>query len=320
MYQIKQSPQDFIVKEITDIKIENSGKYLICILKKTNYTTLRAIEHIANKLRIHTKDIGFAGIKDKIAVTQQYISIKNIKKEQIEKINIKDISLEFKGYTDKPISLGDLKENEFTITIRDVNEKEINKIKKKAKTKCIMPNFFGKQRFSQNNIEIGRNLIKSDFKKAIQIILKTNPDNKENILKSIKEKPNDAVRALRLLPKKLLILYTHAYQSHIWNNTLKEYMKNNKKNIKIPLIGFGTEINNKEIEKTITKITKKENITFRSFINRSIPEISLEGDLRDAFTEIKALKIIDQGIDYIKINFRLKKASYATVAIDFLLD
>ena len=64
---------------------------------------------------------------------------------------------------------------------------------------------------------------------------------------------------------------------------------------------------------------EKEKITFRSFINRSIPEISLEGDMRDVFVEIRNLKILERGKDFVKIGFRLDKGSYATVAVGFLL-
>lgn len=314
MYRIKQYPEDFIVKEISNLSLKDSGEYLICLLKKKNYTTIRAIEQIATLLNKKPKDIGFAGIKDKNAVTEQFISIKNINKGDIKKIKLKDIELEFIGYYDKPISLGDLEGNEFIITVRNFNG-DIN-----LKRKTIMPNFFGEQRFSKNNIKIGKLLLKSDFKEALELILKSNIDYEHKIKDFMNKKPNDFVGALKLIHKKLLVLYVHAYQSYLWNKTLGEYIKNNKKNIKIPLIGFGTEIKDKEINKIIRKIMEKENITFRSFINRSIPEISLEGDLRKAFVEIKDLKILEKGKDFVKLSFKLPKGSYGTVGVDFLLN
>jgi len=312
MYTIKSEPEDFIVKEINNLPLKNSGNYTIFVLKKRNYTTIRAIEQIAKVLNKKIRDIGFAGTKDKKAITEQSISIKDVNKEKIEKIRLKDIELKFIGYSDKPVSLGDLEGNEFVITVRN--------FKGEIKKDTIMPNFFGEQRFSKKNIEIGRLLLKSDFKEALKLILDTNPDYKEEIKSHIENKPNDFVGALKLIPKKLLLLYVHAYQSYLWNKTLEEYVKNNKKNIQIPLIGFGTEIKNKEINKIITKIIEKENIAFRDFINRQIPEISLEGNLRDAFVGIKDLKILEKGKDFIKIKFKLPKGSYATVAIDFLLN
>jgi len=313
MYKIKQNPEDFLVREITNLYLKNSGVFLVCILKKRNYTTIRAIEQIARVLGVKANDIGFAGIKDKNALTEQYISIKNVKREEIQEIRLKDIELGFIGYCDNPLSLGDLEENEFTITLRDFKGKV-------DLDKRMMPNFFGEQRFSKNNVIIGKSLLKSNFKEARRLILETNPDYKEKMEEFMGRKPNDLVGALKLIPTKLLKLYAHAYQSHLWNMTSNEYIKKNKKNVQIPLIGFCTEIKDKEINRIIMKIMKKEDVTFRGFINRSIPEISLEGDLRDAFVEIKNLEVVEKGKDFVKIKFRLPKGSYATVAVGFLLN
>ena len=315
MYKIKQKPEDFIVKEISNLEFK-SGNYLICVLKKKSYTTMRATSQIATALEIKVKDIGFAGIKDKNAVTEQFISLKGVDKGRISKVKLKDISLKFAGYSDKPISLGELEGNEFIITVRDVDAKQIKKLEKNKQ--FLMSNLFGEQRFSKNNVGIGKLLLKGDFKNALNLILETEPDCKDGIIESLKEKPNDFVRALKLMQKKLLVLYVHAYQSYLWNICLNEYVKTNKKNVKIPLIGFGTEDIDKKVEEIVDKIMKKENVSFRSFINRSIPDISLEGGFRDAFTEIKNFEILEKGKNFVKIKFRLSKGSYATVAVEFL--
>ena len=65
---------------------------------------------------------------------------------------------------------------------------------------------------------------------------------------------------------------------------------------------------------------KEEQITFRDFINRKMPELSQEGDERNALTEIKELKILEKTENSIKITFKLSKGCYATVAIKFLLN
>ena len=174
MYKIKQLPEDFIVKEINDIKLNDTGRYSYFLLKKKNYNTLRAIQAIANKVKIYEKNIGFSGNKDKNALTEQLISISKGNKS-IENIKLKDIELEFLGKGDEKIYLGNLKGNEFTITIRNLSNKEINKIKEKIKQKEILiPNYFGQQRFSKLNYQIGKAIINKNFENAINLILKTN--------------------------------------------------------------------------------------------------------------------------------------------------
>ncbi|MBW2989347.1 tRNA pseudouridine(13) synthase TruD [Candidatus Woesearchaeota archaeon] len=323
MYTIKKYPEDFIVKEVTSLKMKSRGRYAVFTLKKRNYTTLRAVDHIALSLDKSIRDIGFAGIKDKNAVTEQLISIRGASAEDIKKVNLKDIWLSFEGFLDKPISLGDLKGNSFVITIRDF-EGNISK-------EDIMPNLFGEQRFSGSNADIGKLLLKHGFRKAIELILKTDPDCSSRIDKYLNDHKNDFIGALRIMPKKLLKLYAHAYQSLLWNNTLSRYLKKadlskmsrkDKLSIQIPLIGF-TEIDDMVHDSLmigiLKKVMKEEDLTSRSFISRSIPDISLEGDLRDAFAEIKDLKITKKEKSIIQLSFELEKGSYATVAVEHLI-
>ncbi len=289
MYRLKEKPEDFIVNEITNIKLKKKGNYSIFFLKKNNYTTEKAVQTIANKLNIPRKFISYAGNKDKVAITTQYISIKNAK---IKELELKDIRLDFKGYLDKPILLGDLKGNEFIIKV--ITDEKLKKINK-------MVNCFGEQRFSKNNKEIGKLIVKRDFKRAVDFIIK---NNEEQVKEYLSKKPTDYIGALRKIPLKILKLYVHSYQSYLWNEMAA------KSNVKtLPIIGFGTEVT-----KDIQKILEKEGINSRDFIIKQIPELSSEGTERDLFVDIKNLEIekIEKG--YI-IRFILPKGSYATETI-----
>ena len=75
------------------------------------------------------------------------------------------------------------------------------------------------------------------------------------------------------------------------------------------IIGFGTKVT-----KDIKEILEKEGITTRDFIIKQIPELSLEGNERQIFADIKNLEIekIEKG--YI-LKFMLPKGSYATEVI-----
>jgi len=327
MRKIKQIPEDFIVKEINNIHLEDIGKYSYFILKKKNYNSLRAIETISNKLNIHIKNIGYAGNKDKNAITEQVISIKNGNKT-IENLILKDIELKYLGKGNEKIFLGNLEGNDFTITIRNLEKKDIEEAKKNKE--ILMPNYFGPQRFSSKNHLIGKELVKKNFKEAIKLILETNSDFNDRIKAHLEKNPNDLVAALKTIPLKLSKLYVHSYQSHLFNKTLDEYIKineNKKHNLdeKIPIIGFGTEFEDNEINNITKKFLEEEKITPRDFIIRQIPGLSSEGDERNAFTTIKNFKIIkedkddlNKGKKKVTISFSLPKGSYATVLIENL--
>jgi len=326
MYQIKQIPEDFIVDEIINIKQQKEGDYIYLILKKKDYTTNDAIQRIADKLKLNTKNIGFAGNKDRKAITTQLISFYKVSKETLENLNLKDIELKFFGYGKAPISLGELKGNKFKITVRNLINKEIKSLKSKVNKTILVPNLFGEQRFSNNNAEIGKSIIKKDFKKAVALILKNNGYSENKVSDAISEKTTDYIGALRKINKKILKLYIHAYQSEIFNKTIEKYK--GKSHQKIPVIGFGTELENydNELQKIIKKLMEKEKITFRDFIIKQIPELSSNGDDRDLFVEVKDLNYkiendeTNKGKKKIILDFSLNKGCYATVVVDYLFN
>ncbi|MBD3312836.1 tRNA pseudouridine(13) synthase TruD [Candidatus Woesearchaeota archaeon] len=308
MYIIKKNPEDFIVKERSIVQPKDEGNYSYFILKKKDWTTIGALEKIAGFLRIPLKSFGFAGTKDKAAVTEQVISIRVGYEKKLEKFRHKGIRLEFIGRSDEPVSLGDLEGNEFQITVRDADNIP-NKLDR-------FINYFGEQRFSSSNAEIGRAMIKDDFRKAAQLA------DEPAVRAYLKDHPKNYAGALKQLPKKILMMYVHSYQSFIWNRTVKEFLEGKKpeeiretKNFSIPLVGFGTDYQSNRIEAIIKDILKKENVTERDFIIRKMPELSSEGGEREVFADVKDMKIEKKGVMTYKISFFLPKGCYATELI-----
>ena len=330
MYKIKNIPEDFIVKEISNIKPEANGQYSYFLLKKTNYSTVRALEVISKKLNIPLKNIGFAGNKDKNAITEQFISIFRGSKN-FESINFKDIELKYLGNGKEPISLGDLEGNEFTITIRNLDSSEIKKIKNMENKIINVPNLFGPQRFSKNNYHVGNAIIKKDFKKAAELILENKGYVEEEIENYLKNNKNDFAGAIRLIPLKTRKLFIHAYQSFLFNKIINEYLKNSKKqpkNMQMPIIGFNFDINsvkNVKLKNIIKKISEEEKLGSREFIISQMPELTSEGASRNLFFELKDLKVLEinddelnENMRKIKINFTLPKSCYATTLMEFI--
>jgi len=323
-YSIKQEPEDFVVKEIPGVRVVENGEYSIFRLKKRNYTTERAVQLIADALKIDRKRIGYAGNKDKVAVTEQSISIRNIKKRRVENLKLRDIELSFIGYSDEPVSLGDLEGNHFEIVARNI-EKPPRRVER-------IINYFGEQRFSRYNAEIGKAIIKKEFRKAVDRILDSIGKDEERVIEHLRRNKNDFVGALKRMPWKTLNLYVHAYQSKLWNKVVEELIMRNKdflacdaRNTRIPLIGFATEIKEKNIKRVVDEVLEEEGITQDDFIIRAIPELSSAGSERDLFAEVKELKIgeleedeLNRGKKKVRISFSLGKGSYATEVVKAL--
>jgi len=198
---IKQIPEDFYVKEIYDesdfLKKDESKNFHYLILKKRNYNQIRAIDLLAKLFKIKTKNIHFAGTKDKNAITEQIISVNNIGRDRLIKSieyineNIKDIDLVFLESFPGRINLGDLKKNFFKIVVRniersDIKEKLMDKVEV-LRNKGIV-NYFDEQRFgfANNSQNIGLFIIKNQIKKAIYEIFTSKPKNpSEKLVKFI---------------------------------------------------------------------------------------------------------------------------------------
>jgi len=302
MYKIKQIPEDFIVKEISSIK-PSKGEFALFLLKKKNFTTVRALEKIGKAIHKPLKDFGFAGNKDRAAVTEQVCSVKSASKESLEKLKIADIEIEYIGQNEKPASLGELEGNYFEIVVRNIdNLPEMNK---------RFVNLFGEQRFSRNNAEIGKAILKKDFKKAVEIVLGGTGDVEERARKFLESNQTNHVGALRQVPKPILKLYVHSYQSFLWNKIALKDSKETKDNISVPLIGFGTE--------EMPDILQEEGINPRDFIIKELPDLSSEGSERNLYAEAEDLKTgnleddeLNSGKKKILLKFRLGKGSYAT--------
>ena len=172
-----------------------------------------------------------------------------------------------------------------------------------------MINFFGEQRFSTNNKDIGYAIIRKDFKNACEIIAGQSGESAKMVKSHLASHPSDFVGALKSIQPKILLLYMHAYQSFLWNAMAAEEIQKKKPSTKIPLIGFGTEETPE-----IKDILKQEHITTRDFIIRQIPHLTVEGGTREIYAEIKNLMLNTLEKGY-QLSFELPKGSYATEAI-----
>jgi len=147
-FSFKQSPQTFKVIENIDIKLQKRGDYKLIELTKESYSTIEVLEYLSSVLKIKESEIGYAGLKDKHAITTQYLTVPkyvNLKKfKNTDKVSIKEL-----GFCDSRLKIGQLKSNSFEIVLEDVSIEEYPKIESAFYkiAKLGFANFFGYQRF-----------------------------------------------------------------------------------------------------------------------------------------------------------------------------
>ena len=306
MALIKKNAEDFFVREISDVRVFEDGAHILYLLKKKNCSTNEAINKIREELKLKNSDVGFSGSKDRRAVTEQYITIK--KRNGLDKdFDFGKFKLKFLGYCEKRLLLGDLIGNYFKIIVRDLSQDDVENIKRLKHESILFPNYFGEQRFSKRNFEIGLFILKNDFENAIKSILKFSFEeeiinefwNNKSVLKertkNIFEKKilehlikneNDFVGAIKKIPKELLMMYAHSVQSLVFNKTLSRVIHENLENCFAVNYSYGRFYfaEQKELEKIkglrlpLVGFGMNEKYEFKEFIDEILENYNLKED------------------------------------------
>ena len=197
-FRFKQTPRDFVVEELPLYDFSGEGEHLVMFVRKKNLSTSEMVGIFARFLGIKNRDIGYAGLKDKHAMTKQYISIHKEHEEALERFEHEGIKILSKVYHNNKIRIGHLRANRFYIKLKKVNPTSAMKLDEALKNIANfgMPNYFGYQRFGND----GDNHIDG-----------------EKIAKGQKKERNPRI-------KKLLI---NSYQSHLFNMWLSRRLEIN---------------------------------------------------------------------------------------------
>ncbi|OYT54627.1 MAG: tRNA pseudouridine(13) synthase TruD [Candidatus Altiarchaeales archaeon ex4484_2] len=362
--KIKQLPKDFIVEEITPqglileagksfgLDLGRKGEQLHLTLEKKNRSTLRAIKELSNALRVSRKRIGFAGTKDKRALTTQRISVWNISTSDLGRVNLKDIHLKDYSYSDKRINLGDLQGNRFTLRVRGIDlpgkeiRERIDEINNELR--AGFPNFFGIQRFGSTRPIthlVGREIVKGNLEAAVMVYLTDSFHGESDSVReardslgvsgdyrqAVREYPrhleyehsliNHLIRnegdyggALQQLPSGLKRMFVHAYQSFIFNRALSYYLREQIPVERLPLVGFKSGV-----DEVTASILEDEGVSVDDFRAGSLPELGSRGALRDAFVVYRDFEVLgvlgddlSPGNLMVELRFVLSKGCYAT--------
>ncbi len=382
--KIKQKPEDFIVEELPVLEPKENGSFYLLKLHKSNTSTLEAVRVLSRFLKIPLKEIGFAGLKDKFAVTTQYLTIpdsytvenccfgiKNNRWVRKETVNVgkeTGFCVEILGKVNRKLNLGDLKGNRFTITVRNFEKNLREKFYRNLEIvkSYGFPNYFGEQRFgsvkSRDDFVL-RYILRGDFDGALRSYFfgKSTVDYwgdwkklYKTLSPALEEYEKDLIRGLmrglpaekafRILPKNVRLMFNFAFQSFLWNETLREYVEmkypfvripfiNNWKlsyylkvhdlkhleKLEIPYTGHVYKPEDPKLKKAIKKVFKKYGVKEDWFDKETAGMVVMTDGLRKAIVKPKAFRILEKTKRHVKLQFSLPPGSYATVLLRFLI-
>jgi tRNA pseudouridine13 synthase len=255
--KVKQRPEDFQVEELTDVAPAEQGAFAFYRLEKRGWSTPDALAAIRRRWRIEPRRLSYGGLKDRHAVTVQYLTIFRGPRRSL---NQQGIALDYLGQLSHVYNSTDIRANRFRVAVRHLTAdaaqsalQALDEVRRDG-----VPNYFDDQRFG--SVEpgqefIARLLVLGRFEEALRQALAGPYEHdrapamaEKTLLKihwgdwgRLKEQlprgharslvdyllhhPGDYRGAVARLRPELRGLYLSAYQSHLWNRMLARWIE-----------------------------------------------------------------------------------------------
>ncbi len=196
---LKQFNEDFIVTELPLQLPSGEGEHLWLDIEKNGANTAYVAQQLAQAVGVDERDVGYAGLKDRHAITRQWFSIylptgKAGETPYLTPLQHPEFKVLAQARHVKKLRPGDLQGNRFRLVLRDVvGPREAIEANLKAVATQGVPNYFGAQRFGFDgaNVEQGRAMLAREIRVR-------NPQKKGIFLSAVRSFVFNEVLGLRI--------------------------------------------------------------------------------------------------------------------------
>lgn len=150
---------DFRVDEIDAFEASGAGEHLLLAVEKRGMNTAFAARRIAQWAGVAESAIGYAGLKDRHAVTRQRFSVWLPKKiaPDLDALRADDFKVLSADWHARKLPRGALAGNRFVLVLRDLHgERGAIEARLQAIAKYGVPNYFGEQRFGRGGDNVAQ--------------------------------------------------------------------------------------------------------------------------------------------------------------------
>jgi tRNA pseudouridine13 synthase len=332
--KLKRLPEDFQVEE--QIALEASGgPFALYRLTKQGIGTPEAIDALVVRWKLARQAVAYAGLKDKHALTTQYVTVHNGPRRGLSQTNME---LEYVGQTNRPIHAHDITGNRFDIVIRDLSDADIQNATGAlaAISTDGLPNYFDDQRFGSLGISgefIAKPWCLGDYERALWLALADEnvhdrPADRaakqslrqhwgdwalcKELLASSRLYPilahlantgSDFRRALALVRQDVRSIWLAAFQSHLWNQILATLLQETCRKDQLQLAHIG--------QRDLPFFTQLNDAQRRTLYSTSLPlpsaRLHLEnGPLNDFYQRVLAA----EGMELRQIRVKYPRDSF----------
>ncbi|HUL59336.1 MAG TPA: tRNA pseudouridine(13) synthase TruD [Anaeromyxobacteraceae bacterium] len=254
--KLKQRPEDFQVAESWRFDEDPRGDHRVYLMDKQKLSTFEAVDRLCERFGIPRAAVSFCGLKDKQGRTTQLIAVRG---RDVD-VQDPDLRLKFLGRAAEPLSAANTTSNRFAVAVRDLGEEDVARLPAAiAEVRRIgVVNYFDSQRFGALKHGQGfivKDLMRGDFEAALRNVLarpseldrsddargkgfwkehwgewdRRNPfpgaDRYGAAIRWLRKHPADFRGALLRTEPRWRGLQVFAYQSWLWNEGVKQYLR-----------------------------------------------------------------------------------------------
>ena len=174
---IRQRSEDFAVQELPLTEFEGQGEHVYLYIRKRDTNTHWLAAQIADYCGVSVMDVGYAGRKDRYAVTEQWFSCYLPKSDpDWDSMHIEGAQLLATTRHSRRLRPGDLAGNRFEIQIRDFDPLPSQALltdRMEMIQENGFPNYYGPQRFGHDNLRQAEEFIQGRQKKNRSMMIST---------------------------------------------------------------------------------------------------------------------------------------------------
>jgi tRNA pseudouridine13 synthase len=257
--KLKQRPEDFRVEELTTATGGEAGDFAFYRLDKTGWTTPDALAAVRRRWQIDFRRLSYGGLKDRHAVTSQFLTIFRGPKRNLAH---ERIAVTYLGQRSEAFTSAEILANRFTIVLRAMSDAAVSHaVAALAEVgRCGLPNYFDDQRFGSVGDPpefVAREMVFGRFENALKLALaapyefdradakrekatllahwsdwptlkaKLPRGHARSLVDYLVSHPTDFKGAVARLRPDLQGLYLSAYQSYLWNRMLAAWLVGN---------------------------------------------------------------------------------------------
>jgi tRNA pseudouridine13 synthase len=254
--KVKSRPEDFRVEELAEPRLDG-GPFALYRLEKQSIGTPEAIDAICRAWRLRREAVGIGGLKDRHAVTTQFVSIEAGPRRPLAQ---KSFSLVYLGQMSREFTSKDILANRFEIVLRDLAPSAAETIVRELPRVIAdgVPNYFDDQRFGsvgESGDFIARPWCLGDYERTLWLaIAEANEHDRgdvrdekralreawgdwqkcrrqavrpltQAVFERLCRQPTDFRGAFVHIPQPDRRMYLGAFQSAIWNRILAETIR-----------------------------------------------------------------------------------------------